>query len=292
MTTTHTANHDDKRGHEMPQKRGTVKSALAGRSALVTGGGSGIGLACARRLVCEGATVTICGRSEARLKEAANDIGAHWIVCDVTDERDVQVAVEAAEAAGGGLHIAVANAGGGRAAGPLVLTDLASWNDTLAVNLTGTFLTIKHCSPAISRSGGGAIVAMSSIAEPFTHRNLSAYSVAKAGIEMLVRNAADELGRFGVRVNAVRPGLAPTDASSPLVLDEETYSEYLAQMALGRAGTTDEIADAVSFLVGEDSAWMTGQVFDVDGGHTLRRGPDLDPLLGRPFEAAVQLLMS
>ena len=264
---------------------------LDGRSAFVTGGGSGIGLACARRLVADGATVTICGRTKDRLETAAKDIGAHWVVCDVTDEDSVRDAVAAASENGGGLHIAVANAGGGRTAGPLVLTALEGWNDTLAVNLTGTFLTIKHAAPLIGRSGGGAIVAMSSIAGALTHRHLGAYCVAKAGIEMLVRNAADELGGFGVRVNAVRPGLVPTDASAALVYDEFTRDDYIAQMPLGRTGNDDEIADAVRFLVGDESAWITGQGFAVDGGHTLRRGPDLDHLIGQHFAGELSTLM-
>jgi NAD(P)-dependent dehydrogenase (short-subunit alcohol dehydrogenase family) len=258
--------------------------------ALVTGGGSGIGLACARRLAADGATVTICGRTASRLEAAAAEIGARWVVCDVTEEAQVQAAVEAADV--GGLHIVVANAGGGGTAGPLVLTSLAGWNETLAVNLTGTFLTIKHTAPIIARSGGGAIVAISSIAGALTHRHLGAYCVAKAGIEMLVRNAADELGPYRVRVNAVRPGLVPTDASAPLVRDEATRADYLAQMPLGRTGTADEVAAAVRYLVGDESAWVTGQVFAADGGHTLRRGPDLDHLIGRRFAADLERIMT
>lgn len=264
---------------------------LEGRSALVTGGGSGLGLACAQRLVADGAAVTICGRTESRLKEAAAEVGAHWVTCDVTDEASVTAAVEAAANYGGGLHIAVANAGGGRTAGPLVATSLEGWNDTLSVNLTGTFLTIKHAAPAIGRSGGGAIVAVSSIAGALTHRHLGAYCVAKAGIEMLVRNAADELGTYGIRVNAIRPGLVPTDLSAALVLDEGTKEDYLAQMPLGRTGEPGDIAGAVRYLVGQEAGWVTGQVFAVDGGHTVRRGPDLDGLIGRHFSEQVDALM-
>lgn len=269
----------------------TSTSNFTGRSALVTGGGSGIGLGCARALVDHGATVTICGRTEPRLRAAAEEVGANWVVCDVTDEDSVAATISTATEAGGGLHIAVANAGGGRAAGPLVLNELAAWNDSLAVNLTGTFLTIKHAAPAIARSGGGSIVAISSIAGALTHRHLGAYCVAKAGVEMLVRNAADELGEYGVRVNAVRPGLVPTHLSAPLDDDEVTRADYIAQMPLGRTGTEEEIADAVRFLAGDDAAWVTGQIFAVDGGHTLRRGPDLDNLFAAFFQPEMDRIM-
>jgi NAD(P)-dependent dehydrogenase (short-subunit alcohol dehydrogenase family) len=146
----------------------------------------------------------------------------------------------------------------------------------LDVNLTGTFLAIKHGAAAAARSGGGSIVAISSIAAPLTHPYMAPYSVSKAGIETLVRNAADELGRAGVRVNAVRPGLVPTELADPLVSDEQVTADYLAQMPLGRLGTVDDIAAGVRYLLGPESSWVTGQVLAIDGGHTLRRGPDIE----------------
>src|SRR3546814_19356728 len=100
---------------------------------------------------------------------------------------------------------------------------------------------------------------------------MAAYSTSKAALDMLVRNAADELGRFGVRVNGVRPGLVPTDASDPLASHDATRADYLAQMPLGRVGTVDDIADAVQFLVGSRSSWVTGQVLSVDGSSEERR---------------------
>jgi NAD(P)-dependent dehydrogenase (short-subunit alcohol dehydrogenase family) len=264
---------------------------LGGRSALVTGGGSGIGLACARRLAADGAAVTICGRSEERLRAAADEHGLNWVVCDVTDEDQVATAVAVAAGHGGGLHVAVANAGSSLAVGPIVMTDAAAWRATLDLNITGTFLTIKHAAPVISKSGGGAIVATSSIAGALTHRDLAAYTTSKAGLEMLVKNAADELGEFGVRVNAVRPGLVPTDASGPLVDDGPTYQDYLDQMPLGRHGEPDEVASAVRYLVGDEATWVTGQILAVDGGHTLRRGPELVDISSR-FEPHYRAMMT
>lgn len=255
---------------------------LDGAGVLVTGGGSGIGLACARRFAAEGARVTICGRSENRLAAAVASLGDHgrYVVADVTDEAAVTAAVdEAASLAGGSLAAVVANAGGTQAVGPLVLTDARRFEQDLTLNVTGTFLTIKTSAPRLARAGGGAIVVVSSIAGRLSHRLMAAYSTSKAAVDMLVRNAADELGPYGIRVNGVRPGLVPTGASDALVEDEATRADYLAQMPLGRLGTPNDIAEAVRFLAGPESSWITGQLLGVDGGHSLRRGPDLSALL-------------
>ena len=209
--------------------------ALDGLFALVTGGGSGIGLACARALLRDGATVTIAGRSEDKLRHAAAALepeapagaAVRMAVCDVTDEAAVEAAVRIA-ATSGRLDIAVANAGGG-AAGAIVRMSLDEWRYTMDVNLAGTFLTIKHAAQAMA-GHGGAIVATSSIAGVLTHRFMSGYCASKAGVEMLVRCAADELGGLGIRVNAVRPGLVPTDLATPLAADEVVVADYLDQI--------------------------------------------------------------
>ena len=258
---------------------------LAGKAALITGGGSGIGLASARHLLVDGCTVTLMGRTEARLAEGAAELekvapeGATvaTVVGDVASEADVERATAAAvEAGGGSLHIAVAAAGTGTM-GPILLTDEAQWRQVLDTNLTGAFFTVKHAGRAMSRSGGGSIVAISSIAGAVTHRFMSVYCVSKAGLDALVRNAADELGVAGIRVNTVRPGLVPTELSDALANDEQVVNDYLSQMPVRRLGTTDDIAAAVRYLAGPESGWVTGQHISVDGGHHLRRGPDLEP---------------
>ena len=126
------------------------------------------------------------------------------------------------------------------------------------------------------RAGGGSFVGISSIAAPLTHRFMSVYCVSKAGLETLVRTAADELGPAGVRVNAVRPGLVPTELAAALDDDPEVRSDYLAQMPLGRLGSVDDVAGLVRFLLGPESSWITGEAIGVDGGHHLRRGPDVE----------------
>ncbi len=252
---------------------------LVGRAALVTGGGSGIGLASARRLIDDGAAVTVCGRTESRLRDAASALGprASWVRCDVTDEDAVAAAVAHAAETTGGLDVVVAAAGGSDWMGPVVLTPRESWQSVLDMNLTGTFLTLKHAAPVMARGDGGSFIAVSSIAAPLTHRYLAPYCVAKAGIEAFVRVAADELGASGVRVNAVRPGLIDTDLVAGITAGGPVLDDYLAQMPVSRVGTVDDVAAAVRYLAGPESSWVTGQLLGVDGGHALRRGPDYTP---------------
>jgi NAD(P)-dependent dehydrogenase (short-subunit alcohol dehydrogenase family) len=262
---------------------------LADKHVLITGGGTGIGLACAALLRRDGAVVTLMGRRSSALESGRAALLAtpgpevRISTGSVAKEADVERAVAAAADGEGRLYGCVAAAGTGTF-GPLIDADLAAWDGVLATNLTGTMLTIKHAARRML-DNGGSIVAISSIAGVLTHRWMTAYCVSKAGIEMLVRNAADELGGVGIRVNAVRPGLVPTDLAAGLVNHPETNADYLRQMPLGRLGTPEDIAEAVRFFIGPASGWVTGQVIASDGGHTLRRGPDLDALAGLVFKA-------
>jgi NAD(P)-dependent dehydrogenase (short-subunit alcohol dehydrogenase family) len=259
---------------------------LSGQAAFVTGGGTGIGLACARHLVRDGATVTIAGRREDRLRDSVADLEAdarggatvHWVTCDVSDEASVEAAVTRAAEPRGGLHLAVASAGTG-ASTPLVRTPLSDWNLVLSTNLTGVFLTLKHTGIAIGRSGGGAIATISSLAGHVTHRFMAAYCASKAGVDMLTRVAADELGELGIRVNSVQPSLVDTELASVLTGTEAIKQDYLEQMPISRVGTTDDVGALVRFLLGPESSWITGASVPVDGGHFLRRGPNYEPLV-------------
>ncbi|MFZ4721352.1 MAG: SDR family NAD(P)-dependent oxidoreductase, partial [Ilumatobacteraceae bacterium] len=184
-----------------------ASTILEGQVALVTGGGSGIGLACATHLARDGAHVVLAGRNPDKLAAAAagleaQGLAARTAVCDVTDEAAVQAACDMA-ASLGRFTMVVANAGTGAAA-PLHLTTLEDWNAVMSTNLTGAFLTIKHAANHLAGNGGGSIVAISSIAAPLTHRYMTPYCVSKAALEMLVKQAADELGSVGIRANAVR----------------------------------------------------------------------------------------
>ncbi len=274
---------------------GTDSAPLAGKAALVTGGGSGIGLECARLLAADGAAVTICGRTEDRLRAAAAELESvapsaqhvSWVVADARDEQAVSAAVARASQHTGGLDFAVASAGRG-GLGPIVSTPLEEWEDVMSTNLTGTFLLFKHAGAAIAANGGGSMVAISSIAAAVTHPYMGPYCVSKAGIDMLVRNTADELGRAGVRVNSVRPGIVETDLVSMVMDDEQVMNSYTDNMPVARAGQVGDVASLVRFLLGPESTWVTGTSVSVDGGHHLRRGPDFEPAATAFFgEAAI-----
>lgn len=268
------------------------KAPLAGQAALVTGGGSGIGLGCAQAFAAAGAAVTICGRTQERLDDGAAAVAAvaagggsiRTVVCDVTDEDQVRAAVAAAAEPTGGLDVVLASAGGSSTIGPVTQVDAQSFRDTMDLNVMGTFLPLKHAAPVMIRSGGGSFIGISSIAGSTTHRWFGAYGPAKAAIESLVKTAADELGASGVRVNAIAPGLVETEMVEAITEGGPVLDDYMDQMPIARPGTVADIGGAALYLAGPDSTWVTGQVLHVDGGHSLRRGPlfkeFLEPLFG------------
>jgi NAD(P)-dependent dehydrogenase (short-subunit alcohol dehydrogenase family) len=263
-------------------------SGIEGRTALVTGGGSGIGFGAARRLAADGARVTICGRTEEKLVTAAAAIGPEvgdggsidWFVADVTVEDQVAAVVEAAARRGDGLDILFANAGGSHHLSAFDAAEADAIRSTIDLNLVGTMLCIKHAVPAMRRAGGGSIVAMSSGAGAFPHRWLSAYGAAKAGIDMLCRSAAEELGGDGIRVNSIQAGIVDDELMAFITGGGPLLDEYIANMPLARVGTVEDIAAAVRFLAGPESSWLTGVNLPVDGGHHLRKGADYSLLFG------------
>jgi NAD(P)-dependent dehydrogenase (short-subunit alcohol dehydrogenase family) len=248
---------------------------LSGRAALVTGGGSGIGLATATKMATLGATVTICGRTEDKLAAAVEQIGqgARYVVADVTVESQIEAAVAFAAEATGTLDIVFANAGGSHHLGSILEAELSAVQATVELNLIGSFLTLKHAGRAM-RSAGGSIILMSSGAGHFPHRWLWAYGMSKAGIESLCRYAAEELGELGIRVNAVQPGIIDDELMAFITAGGPLLDDYLGQMPLSRLGRVEDVAAAVCFLAGPDATWITGECLAVDGGHHLRRGAD------------------
>ena len=257
--------------------------SLAGASALITGGDSTLGLACARRLAADGAVVTLCGTAEQRLKESAGAYGLRYAVADVTEEDQVADALADA-AASGPLRIVIAGARGSASIGPIARLNTDGWRATLDLNATGTMLTLKHAIKEMAYAGGGSFIAISSIAATTVHRWSGAYGPASAAVDHMVALAADELGGIGIRVNGIRPGIVESEPVAGIADPGPVLDDYLACIPLARVGTPADVAQAARFLAGPESAWITGEVLDVDGGQHLRRGPDyaaaFEPMFG------------
>jgi NAD(P)-dependent dehydrogenase (short-subunit alcohol dehydrogenase family) len=274
---------------------GPTSGGITGWSILVTGGGSGIGLATAERLSTDGAHVTICGRTEQKLAEAtarisavaADGATARYVVADVTVEDQVVAAVAAAKDVTGRLDGLFACAGGSTHLGSVLTADVAAVRGTIDLNLMGSVICVKQGGLAMAdqgvdpaRGGRGAIVLMSSGAGRFPHPHLWAYGVAKAGICFLAETAGEELGALRIRVNAVAPGIIDDELMSFITGGGPLLDDYLAQMPLGRVGTVEDVAAAVRYLIGPESSFVTGETLGVDGGHHLRRGADYSLLFG------------
>ncbi len=264
--------------------------SLKDRSVLVTGGGTGIGAACAILAAREGAAVTICGRTQASLDRTADKIKgeggkAHVVTGDVTSEPDVIRIVQETVGFGGGLYGVVANAGGGTSPAPFHLQQTEEFLRVLHLNVLSTMLCIKHSVKHMAAAGGGSFVGMSSIAGHVTHPFFGAYTVSKAGIESMIQNAADEYGKAKVRFNAIQPGFIATEIMEGLSKGGPVWDSYISQTPLNGVGDPMDIAHAARFLLSEESRWITGQMLAVDGGNCLRRGPDYSSSLSRMFDA-------
>jgi NAD(P)-dependent dehydrogenase (short-subunit alcohol dehydrogenase family) len=220
---------------------------------------------------------------EATVAELRSTLGddaeLSWFAGDAMVAEDVQGAVRQASAALGGLHICVATVGGGTIA-PFLVLDEHVLLEELRRNIVGAFLAIKHVVPVMVTSGGGTIVCISSDAATMSWPFMAGYCAGKAGLDAMVREAADEFGHHAIRVNAVRPGLTKTASNnvSALFSDPEILEEFRSQKPLGRTGTPEDIAAGVRFLAGPESAWVTGQSLAIEGGNELRRAPSLEKI--------------
>lgn len=260
-----------------------MTGALAGKTALVTGGTGAIALASARLLVRDGAAVVLMGRRKDALEAGQAALRAEFpgarvelSIGDACSEAEVCAAIDAAHAIADRLDIIVATVGGGGFK-PFLQVGAGELRDALDLNILSAFLAIRHGAPRMA--SGGAIVCISSNAATRPFRYLSTYHVAKAGLEALVAAAAEELGQTGVRVNAVRPGLTRSGGTGPMFDSEAVRDMFLAEYPLGRLGEAEDIAEAVRYLAGPEASWVTGQSLAVDGGNELRKNPDLSAML-------------
>ena len=245
---------------------------LAGRACVVTGAGSGIGRAIALALAGAGANVALLDINEQGMSDSLAEIEtgggeALAIRCDTSDAASVADAATRCAAALGPCDVLVNNAGVLRP-GPLATLSLEEWNKVLAVNLTGYFLCAQAFGAQMRSKGGGSVVHIASIAAEHPTASGGAYSVAKAGIAMLSQQLAIEWGADGIRSNAVHPGLILTPMSQAFYEQPGTAERRSQAVPLGRIGRPDDIAQAVLFLAGARSAYISGQDITVDGGFT------------------------
>lgn len=281
--------------------KGTIPSGgLEGMAVLVTGGGTGIGMACAAQLAADGAAVTICGRTESKLEDAAKRIEAgaghggsiQIIAGDVTDESAVEAIVARAAEPTGALDGCVANAGGGGGMGPYHVQDTDEFIRVLHLNVVSTMLCVKHTTPYMVEAGGGSFVGMSSIAGHVTHPYFGAYTAGKAGLEEIMKNAADEFGAQKVRFNSIRPGFISTEIMAGVPRESDVYRSYIENTPMNDVGEPEDVGHLARFLIGPESRWITGVAINVDGGHALRRGPDfrqfVEPGLGKEVMAGAR----
>jgi 3-oxoacyl-[acyl-carrier protein] reductase len=238
------------------------------RGAVVVGGASGIGRAVAHALAADGFRVTVADRNTDGAHAVAAELGAPHTAAtvEVTDEDSVQRLF-----AQSGPLDAVLNTAGFSGVGLITDLPVAEFRSVIDVCLTGAFLVIKHAAPRLR--DGGAVVSLSSLNARQAAAAMSAYCAAKAGLSMLTQVAALELAPRGIRVNAVAPGFVHTPLTEPATRIPGVLDEYLENTPLGRAGTPEEVAEAVVFMC--KASWLTGEVLDLNGGAHLKRYPDI-----------------
>lgn len=259
---------------------------MKGQHVLVVGASSGIGLATAAALLRAGAVVTLSGRDRDRLARAAAELPGEDQRChaaDAADPEQVRALVAAASGPDGQLDAVIFVPGGGQFR-PVLLHDEQSLAREITDNVVPFFSILKAVAPRM-RARGGSVVALSSTAAVMSSRYLSAYCAGKAALEGLIRTAADELGEFGIRVNAVRPGLTHTGATDAMFEHPELLDAFRPQVPLQRLGIPEDISGALVFLASRGSTWMTGECITVDGGHTLRAFPDLREVVEQMYGA-------
>ncbi len=246
---------------------------LAGKVALVTGAGQGIGLAISKSLAREGAQVALLGRHRGNLEEALGAIGgpdAGLVApCDVTDPGGVAAAVDEVIARLGRLDVVVNNAGQSQRRARLDSLEIEEWERVISVNLSSVFYVTRAAVAHLLEQKSGAVVNVASISGPLGFPNIGAYAAAKAGVIGLTRTMAAEWSDFGVRVNTVAPGFTKTPMNAWFRNDPanaEQVAVIKSKIPLGRYARPEEVAEAVVFLAGEGASYITGHTLMVDGG--------------------------
>lgn len=248
-----------------------MSNRLLGKTALVTGAGSGIGRQVAARFAVEGARVVFSDRDQASAVAAAGD-GTDTLALelDISSEDSVAAGFAAAAEAGFAPNVVVANAGVqlfGHDA-PVADLDLETWQRTIAINLTGTFLTLKYAVRAMLGTGGSIIVTGSPTGLNGEGKDFTAYSSSKAGMHGMARAVAAAYAQDGIRVNTVVPGYTETPLVTAISTDAQDRAAIISRIPIGRAGSAADVEGIMVYLASDESSYATGAIFRVDGGMT------------------------
>ena len=256
---------------------------LDGKVAIVTGGASGIGKGIVERFVAEGARVVVGDPDSDGVGALIASLGHNYVdgaSVDVRDESAVERMVAQAVRRFGRLDVAVNNAGVGGFS-PVQDYPLADWDRVIGISLTGTFLSIKHeARQLIAQGRGGSIVNVASLNAIQPTEGFAAYCAAKAGVTMLTKVAALELGRKNIRVNAIGPGLIHTPATAGMTAIPGLEAAFVHEAPMGRPGEPEDIAGLALYLASDESTLMSGQTLYIDGGASLNKYPELFKFFG------------
>jgi glucose 1-dehydrogenase len=256
----------------MSVKNTSGSSDLKGKVVVVTGAASGIGEGIAKAFAAEGARTCLLDRNKEALNSVCDEIRVDGgetlgLVCDVSDATSVEKAADEIRSHYGLCNVLINNAGFIRPGGIADLS-LEDWNEVLSVNLTGCFICAKTFIAQMREHGGGSIVNMASIAATFATPSAGAYSVTKAGVAMLSRQLAIELGQYGIRSNAINPGMILTGLSKSMYEQPGVEEARISVVPGGRIGKPSDIAKAALFLASDQAEYITGAEITVDGGFT------------------------
>lgn len=240
---------------------------LAGKRAIVTGAGSGIGRATAHRFAQEGAKVIAADIRGQDQTAADSDYAIIAHHCNVSEPAAVAALMQRARDELGGLDVLFNNAGIGRGGKRLHEIDLMDWDDVINTNLRGAFLVLKYGLPVMIESGGGSVINTSSTTAFMAVGGTGAYTPSKAGVHLMTNLAAIEYAADNIRVNAVAPG--PIETPIFATIDEEMRKQVLAGMPINRMGTPEEVANVVLFLASDEASFVTGSTYMVDGGRVI-----------------------
>ncbi len=258
----------------MMRRTEEVPVELQGRVAVITGGGTGIGRACAELFAAEGARIVIAGRREGPLSETASAVrarGGTSVACptDVTDPAAVGRLYDAAEKAFGRLDILLCCAGvfvSGRESQDFPVEE---WDRVMGINFRGTMLCVTGAVPRLKKGGGGVIISVSSVSGRVAQRMQTPYNVSKAAVEMMSKCMALELGKYSIRVNTICPSLTDTDMAAEQIA-RRGREACAQQHPIQRLGTPADIAHAALYLASDRASWVSGESLSVDGGYSSR----------------------